>query len=465
MLLRRKETDVRNVKKGSTDLTQGNSVRLILNYALPILLGQVFQNLYNSVDSIVAGNFAGTTALAAVTSCSDISNLLVGFFTGLSTGAGVLFARFYGAKNWEKLHDSIHTTLTFSVILGAAMALAGILLTPFLLTVVDCPADVWGEAELYLRIYLVGILFTSIYNVASGVLRAVGNSRDPFLYLVAASCTNIALDLLLVGGLRMGVAGAAIATIISQLLSVFLVFWNMLRTEDVYRLVLRDLRRMDRSLLLEVLDLGLPAAVQTCLVSVSNLFVQRYVNQFGSLAMAGIGAAKKVDKYVGLISNSIGLSATTFVSQNLGAQRRDRAFRGVRICLVMSGVAVAALGIPTYCFAPAVLRIFTPSQEAIAFGTAMVRVMMPLYYFQALMQIFSNAVRGFGKSRVVMVLSLLGLVVGRQIFLFFSMRLHYSVNNIYYAYPVGWGLAAVLCIIYYVFTIKRSNASGQFAEG
>ena len=448
MLLRRKETDVRNVKKGSTDLTQGNSVRLILNYALPILLGQVFQNLYNSVDSIVAGNFAGTTALAAVTSCSDISNLLVGFFTGLSTGAGVLFARFYGAKNWEKLHDSIHTTLTFSVILGAAMALAGILLTPFLLTVVDCPADVWGEAELYLRIYLVGILFTSIYNVASGVLRAVGNSRDPFLYLVAASCTNIALDLLLVGGLRMGVAGAAIATIISQLLSVFLVFWNMLRTEDVYRLVLRDLRRMDRSLLLEVLDLGLPAAVQTCLVSVSNLFVQRYVNQFGSLAMAGIGAAKKVDKYVGLISNSIGLSATTFVSQNLGAGNVDRAKKGSLFGVLSAMAAAELIGVIMYIFIPQLLKLFISDPEAISYGITHARIDTLFYCMLALAHCAAGILRGCGKSTVPMVVMLGCWCVLRSIYVTVILRFIHEFRMISWAYPLTWTVSCILFVIY-----------------
>lgn len=453
VLLRRKGL---KMKAKAIDLTQGKSVKLIISYAMPILLGQIFQNLYNSVDSMVAGNFAGTTALAAISSCSDISNLLVGFFTGLSTGAGVLFARFYGAKDYKKLHDSIHTTLTFSTILGAVMAAAGILFAPLLLKVVACPPDVWGEALLYLRIYLVGILFTSIYNVASGVLRAVGNSRDPFIYLVIASCTNIALDLLLVGALQMGVAGAAIATIVSQLLSVFLVFWNMVRTRDVYRVIFRDLKYMDKALLLEVLDLGLPAAMQTALITISHLFVQRYINQFGAQAMAGIGAAKKVDKYVGLISNSIGLSLTNFISQNLGAGRRDRAFRGVRICLVMNAIAVAAVGTPVYFFAPVVLRLFTSDPQTLAYGAAMVTVMMPLYYLQALLQIFSNAMRGFGRSRMVMALSILGLVVGRQIYLAIAMSLDYTVANIYVSYPVGWGLAAGLCILYYFLTVRRA---------
>ena len=214
-------------KKTSIDLTQGNIVKQMILFSFPILMGHVFQNLYNSVDSIVVGNFVGTTALASVTSSEDISRLLVGFFTGLSAGAGVLFSRYFGAKDEKNLHDSIHTGLLFSAILGVTMALVGVLLTPLLLKLVDCPADVWGESVLYLRIYFIGVLFTSLYNVAAGVLRAVGDSRRPFYYLVVASCTNIALDLLFVAVFKMGVAGVAVATIISQLISVLLAVRQM----------------------------------------------------------------------------------------------------------------------------------------------------------------------------------------------------------------------------------------------
>jgi putative MATE family efflux protein len=443
------------MKKRSTDLTQGNSVMLILSYTMPILMGQVFQNLYNSLDSIVVGNFVSTTALAAVTSCGDIAFLLVGFFSGLSAGAGVLFSRYYGAKNLEKLHDSIHTGLTFSFIMGGSMAAAGILLTPFLLRIVACPDDVWAEASLYLRIYLVGVMFTSIYNVAASVLRAVGNSRDPFVYLVIASCANAVLDLVSVVWLGMGVAGVAIATIISQLLAVILIFRNMIRTEDVYKLSFRHMR-IDRKLLLLILQLGLPAAIQMSFTSISNLFVQRYVNLFGSASMAGFGAAKKLDTFVGVISRSLGISASIFVSQNLGAGEDARAFRGIRICVCMSFIAITVVGAPIYFFAPSVLRVFTSHPEALAYGAAMVAIMMPLYYLQALAQIFANAVRGFGNSFAVMILSFLGLVGCRQIFLYISMHINRTVTNVYYAYPVGWGCAALFVMLYYFIVVKRN---------
>ncbi len=452
------------MKKSSTDLTEGNIVKLIIAFALPVFIGQIFQNLYNSVDAIVVGQFVGTTALAAVSSCSDISMLLTGFFTGLSTGAGVLFSRYFGAKDYRNLHDTIHTALAFALLLGVFMAIAGILLTPLLLRVVDCPADVYIEAERYLRIYLVGILFTAIYNVGAGVLRAVGDSRSPFYYLLISSVANIVLDLAAVVWLNMGVIGVAVATICAQGLSVFLVFRRLICTADVYKVTLKDLR-LQKELLLQVLDLGIPAAIQASLISISNLFVQRYINGFGSAAMAGIGAAKKIDKFAGLISQSVGLTATTFISQNCGAGKLNRAFRGIRACLIICGVCVAALGIPIYLFAGFFVRIFTTDESAVSYGIAMIHTMMPLYYCQALNQVFSNTVRGFGKSRAVMVLSLLGMIGCRQLWLAISMGINSSVTNIFIGYPVGWFFSAFFVFLYYWFAVRKKYKAAAVQSG
>ena len=438
---------MRNVKKGSTDLTQGNSVRLILNYALPILLGQVFQNLYNSVDSIVAGNFAGTTALAAVTSCSDISNLLVGFFTGLSTGAGVLFARFYGAKNWEKLHDSIHTTLTFSVILGAAMALAGILLTPFLLTVVDCPADVWGEAELYLRIYLVGILFTSIYNVASGVLRAVGNSRDPFLYLVAASCTNIVLDLVFIVIFRMGVAGAAIATDISQLVSCVLSLRFLIKSTDDCRVIPREIR-LHKKMAARIIRVGLPTGIQNMVISFSNVLVQASVNSYGAAAMAGFAAYMKIDGFNILPVSSISMAATTFVGQNYGAGRLDRVKKGTWVTLAVGVVYTLITGTLLLLGQNAILHLFTQDEAVVAFGAAAMHWFCPFYFLLSILHGLAGAVRGTGASVPPMVVLLVSLCLFRIVWIQWVLPLFSGIEGVFILYPVSWALGAGLMILY-----------------
>lgn len=440
------------MKKTSMDLTQGNIAKMILTFALPIFVGQVFQNLYNSADAIIVGHFVGTTALAAVSSCTDISFLLTGFFTGLSTGAGVLFSRHFGAKDQQKLHDTIHTAVLFSIILGLVMATLGIVLTPVLLSIVGCPEDVYPLSSQYLRIYLIGVLFTAMYNVGSGILRAVGDSRSPFIYLVLASAVNVALNLVFVVVFHMGVMGVAVATIISQGMSVLLVFRQLMRTNDVYRLNLKDLK-INKEILLQVMDLGLPAALQSCMLSISNLFVQRYVNAFGSLAMAGVGAAKKIDKFVGLIGQSLGQASATFVSQNLGAKRGDRAFKGVRACLIMAFISVAVLGVPVYYNAELFVNLFTTDAAAAAFGVAMVHTMMPCFYVQSVNQVMSNAVRGFGKSRMVMLCSLAGMIGVRQLYLAIGTRISADVRVIYAGYPVGWFFSALFVTMYYFIVI------------
>ena len=292
------------MKKGSRDLTQGNIMKELILFALPIFAGQIFQNLYNSVDSIVVGRALGTTALAAVSASADISQLLTGFFVGFSTGGGVLVARYFGAKDQESLEKGMHTLITFGLLVGLTMATIGIIVAPRMLRLVRCPEDVFPEALAYLRIYLVGVLFTAMYNVGSRILQAVGDSQRPFYYLVITSVTNMILDVLFVVVFHWGVIGAALATIFSQGLSVFMVYTRMIRTDDVYKLHPTRLMHMDKGMLKEIATLGFPAAIQSSLISISNLFIQRYINAFGASAMAGIGAAKKIDRFVGMIASA-----------------------------------------------------------------------------------------------------------------------------------------------------------------
>ncbi len=442
------------MKASSKNLTEGSITKQLLLFLLPIFVGQLFQNLYNSVDSIVVGQAVGTTALAAVSASSDISMMLIGFFTGLATGAGVLFSRFFGAGDQKNLHDSIHTAIAFSLLIGFSVAALGVIFSPFLLHVVKCPDDVYDEALAYLRVYLVGILFTSIYNVGAGVLRAVGDSRTPFIYLVISSVCNIILDVALVVLLPLGVLGAALATVVSQLISVILVFQKMLRTEDVYKLTVRELK-MDKALLKEIMRLGLPSAVQSSLVGLSNLFIQRYINSFGAAAMAGLGAGKKIDRFVATVAQCLGLAVSTFVSQNVGAKRMDRAFQGIRVATLVSVVYVIAVGGLVALFAMPLMRIFTSDEEAVVYGANMIWTMMPFYFFMAFNQIFSNAVRGFGKSMVVMLCSVLGMIGCRQLFLAIALHFNYSIFILYIGFPVGWFCAAASVMLYYFFAIRR----------
>ena len=448
-----------SVKRTTLDLTEGNIVVMVLKFAMPIFLGQVFQNLYNSVDSIVVGNYVGTTALAAVASCGDIVQLLVGFFVGFSTGAGVLFANYFGGKKYQELQIAIHTALTFSILLGAAVAVSGILLTPALLRLVKCPVDVLSEATSYLRIYLIGILFTSMYNVGAGVLQSVGDSKTPLKTLMVSSVINIVLDVLFVRVFHMGVAGVAWATLIAQLSSVSIVASRMLLTDDVYRVYPSRLC-IHRRTLGKMLTLAIPGAVQSCLTGISNLFIQRYINGFGSAAMAGIGAGKKIDRFSGLMGNAIGLSAATFIGQNVGAKKIDRAFKGIRVCLMLSFVASLIFAVPTYIFAQPLSQLFTKDAEAVRYSVDMTHVMLPFFFFNSIHQIYSGACRGFGKARSVMILSLLGMIGFRQLYLAIALGIEHSVFHVYMAFPAGWITAALLMVGGYYFCIRRRHEKG-----
>lgn len=440
---------VSTAQQSSLDLTQGRIVPRILVYVLPIFAGQFLQNLYNSVDSIVVGRFAGTEALAAVSTCIDVSFLLIGFFNGLSTGAGVLFARYFGAKDRKMLHDSIHTAVAFSLIAGLVIATAGILLAPWLLQLMACPADAYNGALAYLRIYLVGVLFTSIYNIGASILRAVGDSRHPLYYLLVSCVINIVLDLLLTGALGLGEIGVGAATVAAQAVSCLLVFRQLSRTQDVYRFSVRELM-LDRSILMDVIDLGIPAAIQASLTAFSNFFVQRYINTFGTYAIAGVGAAKKVDRFASLTCMSIGFAVTTFVSQNLGARNLKRAFQGVAVCQIIDLVCITCLGLPIYHFAPQLIALFDPSPATVAYGVAMVHTIIPLFFLQSLNQVAACATRGFGHSRSVMILSLLGMIVIRQIYLAVTLGHDHNIRYLYLGFPVGWGAAAALVLAYFV---------------
>ena len=442
------------VKRDSVNLTQGPILKQIILFAIPLLLGQLFQQLYNSVDSIVVGRFVGTTALAAVSSSGDISMLLTGFFVGFSSGASVVFGRAFGANRLDKLHAAIHTALLFSVMIGVGIAALGILCTPLLLRLVNCPADVWVESDRYLRVYLVGVLFTSVYNVGAGVLRAVGDSRNPLIFLIISSLTNIVLDLIFVAWLGWGVMGVAVATVISQLLSVVLVIRKMLTTEDVYKLIPADLK-LDRQLLKEILSMGLPAAVQASLLSVSNMVVQRNINGFGSTVMAGAGVGKRIDRFCGLVPHCIGMALAVFASQNIGAQNYARVYRSVRICVMICLVFTMLLWIPTFLFTYEVAGIFTKDPDAIAVAVRMVRVMMPFYLFQGLFQVFSGVLRSFGRSRAVMIFSLAGMIGVRQLYLIIALALDHRIEHVFLCFPVGWIAAALLMIADYFITVKR----------
>lgn len=451
-----------NHKRGqAVELTSGSITKGVIYFALPILAGYVFQTLYNNVDSLVVGNFVGKEALAAVNACTPVYNLLVGFFIGMSTGASVIFSRSLGEENYDRLRDGIHTTVLFTLCLGLAMGVAGVALVPAALALLNCQADIIDLAAEYLRFYMAGIVFTAFYNVGAAVLRSVGDSRTPFRALLVSSLVNIVLDLLFVRIFDWGVAGVAIATVLAQVFSVAMVFRQAALLDSRYRLEFRRLR-INWQLLREVLAMGLPAGFQSSLIAVSNIFVNRYINSISSELMAGVGVAQKVDRFINMPCQAIGLAATTFVSQNIGARKKERIRKGVVICLTIGLISIALTGGVIYLAAPNLMYLFNRDPLVIEYGAAMMRTLAPLYFLCLITQVASGILRGFGYSKQVTIFSLMGMVVIRQIFLAVAMPIWSSPYIIYAGYPVGWLFDALNNTLFVAFLYRRGTLSKVF---
>lgn len=442
--------------KREIDLTKGSVAKQLLLFCLPIYIGQLFQQLYNTVDSIVVGQFVSSDALAAVTASGTVTQFIVQFFLGVATGASVLFSLYYSRNERDMLSEAVHTTILFSSVLGLILTVIAMILSPWFLEILSCPESVFSEALVYLRVYLFGMLFTAMYNTASAVLRSIGDSQSPFYYLVIASVVNIVLDVVFVVNFHWGVAGVAIATVISQFISMMLSIRRLRRDDSPCRLEFRKLK-INRSILKHVIALGLPAGVQSSIQSISNMVTQRYINSFGSAYMAGIGSAQKIDMFAGMSANSLGLGVTTFVSQNIGAKNWDRVQEGVRKSIWMCVIVIAATSIPIYIFAESLMHIFTQDEAVIAAGAAMLRTIMPFYEVMGLNGVVSGIVRGYGKSNTVMLCSLFGMVLCRQVWLAVGLHLNHDIQVILNGYPVGWIMMFIPMILYYFLKLRGTE--------
>lgn len=431
------------------ELTSGPIGRNLFFFCLPIFVGLIFQNLYNSVDSIVIGQFVGSSPLAAVTVCGNIANLFVGFFMGMSTGASVLFARYYSQRKYKELSNSIHTTMAFTIIFGIILTVIALLCSNLLLHLLNCPADVFTDAQKYLNIYLLGLTFTGVYNIGSAILRSYGNSQSPFYYLVTASILNIILDVLLVTVVQMGVIGVAVATIISQGVSAVLTWYRLTKQEEGYQLSWKKLH-IDPKMLKEVMTLGLPAGIQTILMSISGMFTQTYVNSFGSYCMAGIGSAMKIDMFANMSAQSLGLGITTFVSQNLAVGKIQRLRDGIKVASIACAVIVGLTSIPIYIYASVLMSVFSRDPNVITAGNGMLRTIMPFYEIMGFMNLGSGIVRGYGKSLQVMYFTLFGMVIFRQAYLAIALSISHNIQLIYWNYPICWAITATITYLYYL---------------
>lgn len=429
-------------------MTEGAIYKQLLLFSLPLLLGNLFQQLYNMVDSIVVGNFIGGTALAAVGAGAAVINLLIGMFTGLTTGAGVVISQFFGSGDSEKVRQSVHTAAAFTLIFGLVLSIAGVLLTDHILHWTNTPPEVFDQASLYLRIFFSGMILLSVYNMGAAILRAVGDSTTPLYYLGAACLLNILLDILFVTRMGMGVEGAAFATLIAQAAAAILVVCRLIRCKECYGLIPRKIT-VTPSRLKRILIVGVPTGVQQMIISLSNVIVQGYVNGFGSDAMAGWSAYGKLDGLLLLPIMSFGLAMTTFTGQNIGAKRLDRVQQGVRTCLLMSCSFALITTILMYLFGGHILKVFSDEPNVLRYGVIMLRGMIPFYFLLSIIQIFSGVVSGSGHSFASMLIMVINMCVLRVAVLWFLASRMDDVTFIFIAYVVSWFTCAAGLVFYY----------------
>lgn len=433
--------------KKSTVMTEGSIWKKILFFSIPLILGNLFQQLYNTVDSIIVGNYIGSEALAAVGSSGSLINLLIGFCIGASAGAGVVIAQFYGAQDREGVRKAVHTTIAIAIAAGAVLTVVGIVATPILLKAMGTPQEVFDQASIYLKVYFGGILFSVVYNMSAGILNAVGNSKRSLVYLMIAATSNIFLDLLFVVVLKMGIVGAAIATDISQLLSCIFIILFLVRSEDVYRVKLKDIRCYD-NLLGKILKIGLPTGVQNIVISLSNVIVQSSVNSFGAVAMAGFAAYIKVDGFNILPVLSFSMAATTFVGQNVGAGRLDRVKKGMYVSVAMGIIYTVCTGILLLTFAPQVIGVFTQNGKVVEYGVYIMKFFCPFYWMLGILHILAGTIRGTGKTMQVMVVFLFSLCIFRVLWIWGAMSVSHKIGGVMLGYPLSWLVGLVMILIY-----------------
>ena len=429
-------------------MTEGVIWKEILLFSIPLLLGNLFQQLYNAVDSVVVGNYIGAQALAAVGTSAPVINLLVSFFMGLAVGAGVIISRYFGARKKEELHIAVHTSLALTFAAGLVMTLIGVLISPYVLQWVGTPSDVMESSVLYLRIYFLGILSVMVYNMGSGILRAVGDSRNPLYFLIVSSVTNIILDMLFVIVFHMGIAGVGWATLIAQTISAVLTMLLLMRTKEEYQVKLKHIR-FHKHMLYEIVRLGLPSGLQNAIVSFSNVIVQSNINAFGSLAMAGCGSYTKIDGFAILPVMSYSMALTTFTGQNMGAKKYDRVKQGAKTGILMSVITIVCISALLLMLGPNVLAIFSSDPTVINYGLYMMHVLAPGYIFLAISHAFNGIIRGAGITTVPMIVMVTCWCGLRMAWILTSVPLFHDIGVVFMGWPLTWIASALWLFLYY----------------
>ena len=430
-------------------LTEGPIWKKMLLFALPILLGNIFQQFYNAFDSWVVGKFIGDTALAAVSSSGSLIFMFVGFFNGVAMGAGVIIARFYGARDYKQMRIAVHTDVAFGLVAGGILTVLGVVFSPTILRWMNTPESVMPQSVAYFRFYFCGAIFTVMYNIFVGILHAVGDSKHPLYYLIISTGVNIVLDLLFVAVFRWGVGSAAIATTISQGVSALLCCIRLMRVNEPYQLKLRSIR-LDFTALKSIIRFGLPSGVQNSVISIANVVVQTNINAFGAAAMAGCGAYSKLEGFSFLPVTCFSMALSTFVGQNLGAHKHDRVKKGIVFAIVCSCVTAELIGVLSYFFAPQLIAFFNDAPEVVDFGARHMRTICLFNGLLAFSHCVAGIMRGAGKATVPMVTMLVCWCVIRVSYITIAVRFINELTTVSFAYPLTWTLSSIVFLIYLI---------------
>ena len=451
-------------KTKANGITEGSIFGQLLLFFFPILFGTFFQQLYNTADAVVVGRFVGKQALAAVGgTTSTLINLMVGFFVGLSSGATVVISQYYGAKKADKVHWAVHTSVAFSVIGGVLFMAVGLVGARWALTAMHTPEDVMDHAVTYIRIYFLGMVPNLLYNMGAGILRAVGDSRQPLYFLIGSCFVNIILDVVLVAVLRMGVAGAALATISSQLFSAILVILCLTRTQDMYKVEWRKIR-IDGRMLQRIIRIGIPAGMQSVMYNISNIIIQAGVNNLGTDNVTAWATYGKVDGLYWMMINALGISVTTFVGQNYGARRMDRVRKGAGACMVIGVVLTAIVSTALYFWGYLFIELFTSDPQVQLISQSLIRFMVPTFITYITIEILSGTLRGVGDAWMPLIITGVGVCLVRVIWIIFALPHFNTILAAAFCYPMTWALTSAAFAVYYYFfsSLKRVNLKKIF---
>ena len=450
---------VNNVKKNKfeIDMCNGSIMDKLISFSLPLMVSGILQLAFNAVDIIVVGRFSGSQALAAVGSTTALINVFTNLFIGISLGANVLAARFYAAGREEEMSQTVHTAITLALISGVVMAFVGVLFAKGALELMGTPDDVISQSTLYMRIYFMGMPFFMLYNYGAAILRAVGDTKRPLFFLIISGCINAGLNLILVIGFHLDVAGVAIATIISQCVSCILVLRCLCRTQGSYQLHFSKLS-INGAYLKQIFQVGIPAGIQSTVINFSNVLLQSSVNSFGSIAMAGYTAANNIFGFLYVTVNAVTQACMSFTSQNYGVGKWKRMDRVLIDCLILSFAAMMILGNSAYFFGPKLLTIYTSNSKVIQCGMEILLYTTVTYFLCGFMDLFPGALRGMGRSGVPMILSIIGTVGTRIVWIFWIFPNHRSLDILFISYPASWIITIVLQVICYYFVRKQLYA-------